>query len=108
MLPRVGKRGWGVSVEFGVRHGPVTLAGVGQSRDGRYRLVASEGQVVPGPHLAIGDATSRVGFGRNPGGWTGEWSGTGVGHHWALATGHLFPDLRALSELLDVALVTVG
>jgi hypothetical protein len=31
-----------------------------------------------------------------------------VGHHWALATGHLFPDLRALSELLDVALVTVG
>jgi L-arabinose isomerase len=30
-----GKRGWGVSVEFDVRHGPVTLLGIGQEPDGR-------------------------------------------------------------------------
>jgi L-arabinose isomerase len=36
-----GKRGWGVSVEFTVATGPVTLLGVGQRRDGRYVLVAS-------------------------------------------------------------------
>ena len=29
-----GKRGWGVSVEFDVAHGPVTLCGLGQDRDG--------------------------------------------------------------------------
>ncbi|WP_051950861.1 L-fucose/L-arabinose isomerase family protein [Actinacidiphila yeochonensis] len=102
-----GKRGWGVSVEFDVRHGPVTLLGIGQRRDGRFRLVASQGRVVPGPLLAIGNTTSRVDFGRNPGEWTDEWSGSGVAHHWALATGHIIPDLRALADLMELELVTV-
>ncbi|MFC9653206.1 MULTISPECIES: arabinose isomerase [unclassified Streptomyces] len=103
-----GKRGWGVSVEFDVRHGPVTLVGLGQSRDGRYRLVAAEGEVVPGPHLEIGNTTSRVDFGCDPGEWTDAWSASGVGHHWALATGALLPDLRALSGLTGLELVEVS
>ncbi|MFJ9031957.1 arabinose isomerase [Streptomyces sp. NPDC102274] len=103
-----GKRGWGVSVEFDVRHGPVTLVGFGQSRDGRYRLVAAEGEVVPGPHLEIGNTTSRVDFGCDPGEWTDAWSASGVGHHWALATGGLLPELRALSGLTGLELVEVS
>jgi L-arabinose isomerase len=103
-----GKRGWGVSVEFDVRHGPVTLIGVGQTRDGRYRLIAAEGEVVGGPLLEIGNTTSRVDFGRDPGEWTDEWSGTGVGHHWTLAVGHLLPELRCLADLSGLDLVTVG
>ncbi|MFJ9210527.1 arabinose isomerase [Streptomyces sp. NPDC102264] len=103
-----GKRGWGVSVEFDVRHGPVTLVGLGQSRDGRYRLIAAEGEVVPGPHLEIGNTTSRVDFGCDPGEWTDAWSASGVGHHWALATGTLLPELRALSGLTGLELVEVS
>ncbi|RYJ31714.1 putative L-arabinose isomerase [Streptomyces sp. L-9-10] len=103
-----GKRGWGVSVEFDVRHGPVTLVGLGQSRDGRYRLIAAEGEVVPGPHLEIGNTTSRVDFGCDPGEWTDAWSASGVGHHWALATGALLPELRALSGLTGLELVEVS
>ncbi|MEV6318736.1 L-fucose/L-arabinose isomerase family protein [Streptomyces sp. NPDC051776] len=100
-----GKRGWGVSVEFNVRHGPVTLVGIGQTRDGRYRLIAAEGEVVGGPLLAIGNTTSRVDFGRDPGEWTDEWSASGVGHHWALATGHLVPVLRCVADLSEMNLV---
>ncbi|MFE2944642.1 arabinose isomerase [Streptomyces sp. NPDC059255] len=103
-----GKRGWGVSVEFDVRHGPVTLVGIGQSRDGRYRLIAAEGEVVDGPHLEIGNTTSRVDFGCDPGEWTDAWSASGVGHHWALATGALLPELRALSGLSGLELVEVS
>lgn len=102
-----GKRGWGVSVEFDVRHGPVTLVGLGQTRDGRYRLVAAEGEVVPGPLLEIGNTTSRVDFGCDPGEWTDAWSASGVGHHWALATGRLLPELRCLAGLTDLELVEV-
>ena len=40
------------------------------------------------PHLAIGNTTSRVDFGCHPGLWTDAWSVSGVGHHWALGTGH--------------------
>ncbi|MEW1718088.1 L-fucose/L-arabinose isomerase family protein [Streptomyces sp. NPDC093109] len=103
-----GKRGWGVSVEFDVRHGPVTLVGLGQTRDGRYRLIAAEGEVVDGPHLEIGNTTSRVSFGCDPGEWTDAWSASGVGHHWALATGALLPELRALAGLTGLDLVEVA
>ncbi|NUP45514.1 MAG: L-fucose/L-arabinose isomerase family protein [Streptomyces sp.] len=102
-----GKRGWGVSVEFDVRHGPVTAVGLGQTRDGRYRLIASQGDVVGGPLLKIGNTTSRVDFGRDPGEWCDEWSAGGVGHHWALATGHIVPELRALAELTGIGLTVV-
>ncbi|MGH3492878.1 MAG: arabinose isomerase, partial [Sciscionella sp.] len=102
-----GKRGWGVSVEFDVQHGPVTTCGLGQARDGSFCLVASEGTVVPGPLLKIGNTTSRVDFGRDPGEWTDEWSGSGVAHHWALGTGHRIGELHAVADLLGLDLVTV-
>jgi L-arabinose isomerase len=103
-----GKRGWGVSVELDVRHGPVTALGIGQLRDGSYRMVASEGRVVPGPVLHIGNTTSRVDFGCDPGEWTDAWSGSGVGHHWALGTGHRVDELRAVADLLGLDLRVVS
>ena len=97
-----GKRGWGVSVEFDVRHGPVTTFGVGQDPDGRFIFVTSEGEVVPGPLLAIGNTTSRVDFGCHPGEWVDAWSATGVNHHWALSVGHNAATFRAAASLLGV------
>ena len=97
-----GKRGWGVSVEFDVQHGPVTLLGLGQDRDGALAFVASEGTVIPGPLLEIGNTTSRVDFGRDPGEWVDEWSATGIGHHWSLSIGHRAADYRAAASLLGI------
>ncbi|GAB2850538.1 arabinose isomerase [Microbacterium insulae] len=97
-----GKRGWGVSVEFDVQHGPVTLLGLGQDQDGSLAFVASEGVVVPGPLLAIGNTTSRVDFGRDPGLWVDQWSQTGIGHHWSLAVGHRAADFKAAANLLGI------
>jgi L-arabinose isomerase len=97
-----GKRGWGVSVEFDVKHGPVTTFGIGQEQDGSYTFVASEGEVKPGPLLAIGNTTSRVDFGVDPGEWVDNWSQTGIGHHWALSVGHRAQDFRAAANLLGL------
>lgn len=97
-----GKRGWGVSVEFDVAHGPVTTLGLGQERDGSYVLVTSEGAVVDGPLLRIGNTTSRVDFGRDPGRWVDDWSATGVGHHWALCIGHQADTVAAAASLLGI------
>jgi L-arabinose isomerase len=102
-----GKRGWGISVEFDVRHGPVTALGLTQRRDGTLRLVASEGEVVGGELLKIGNTTSRVNFGCDPGEWCDEWSATGVAHHWALGTGHRVAEVRAVAELLDLEVVVI-
>src|SRR5882724_6539340 len=95
-----GKRGWGVSVEFDVKHGPVTAFGIAQQRDGAFRFVASAGEVVPGPLLRIGNTTSRVRFADDPGEWTDRWSATGISHHWVLGVGDLRPELRATADLL--------
>jgi L-arabinose isomerase len=103
-----GKRGYGVSVEFDVKHGPVTAFGVIQRRDGRFAFVASEGETVDGPLLQIGNTTSRVDFGCDPGEWVDAWSATGISHHWALGTGHRIADLKALADLLEIELVTVN
>lgn len=97
-----GKRGWGVSVEFDVAPGPVTLLGLGQDRDGSFSFVASEGTVVPGDLLAIGNTTSRVDFNRDPGEWVDDWSATGVGHHWSLSVGSRANDYRAAASLLGI------
>ncbi|MGV8847717.1 arabinose isomerase [Tessaracoccus sp.] len=97
-----GKRGWGVSVEFDVAHGPVTTLGLGQDRDGSFVLVTSEGSVVEGPLLRIGNTTSRVDFGRDPGQWVDDWSATGVGHHWALCVGHQAANVTAVASLLGI------
>lgn len=97
-----GKRGWGVSVEFDVQPGPVTLLGLGQDRDGSLSFIASEGVVVPGPLLEIGNTTSRVDFQRDPGEWVDEWSATGIGHHWSLSIGHRADDYRAAANLLGI------
>jgi L-arabinose isomerase len=103
-----GKRGWGVSVEFDVKHGPVTAFGIGQERDGSFRFVGSAGRVVAGPLLKIGNTTSRVDFGCDPGQWADQWSATGISHHWALGTGDLLPELRAVAELLGTDLTEVA
>lgn len=97
-----GKRGWGVSVEFDVRPGPVTLLGLGQDRDGSLAFVVSEGQVVGGPLLQIGNTTSRVDFGIDPGQWADNWSATGVGHHWSLSVGSRAADYQAAANLLGI------
>jgi L-arabinose isomerase len=97
-----GKRGWGVSVEFDVQPGPVTTFGLGQDRDGSFVFITSEGTVVPGPLLEIGNTTSRVSFGGDPGEWVDEWSQTGIGHHWALCVGHRAADIKAAAALLGI------
>ncbi|GAA4223720.1 L-arabinose isomerase [Streptosporangium album] len=102
-----GKRGWGVSVEFDVTHGPVTAFGLLHRQDGRFGFVVSEGEVVDGPLLRIGNTTSRVDFGCDPGEWTDAWSATGISHHWALGTGHRVAELRAVADLLGVDLIEV-
>lgn len=97
-----GKRGYGVGVEFDVRPGPVTLLGLGQDRDGSLSFVASEGTIVPGPSLSIGNTTSRVDLGQDPGEWVDAWSATGVGHHWSLSVGARAADYQAAASLLGI------
>jgi len=102
-----GKRGEGVAVELAVRRGPVTLLALTQRRDGGYRLVVAEGEVVPGPTLQLGNTTSRVAFGMDPGEWVDAWCAAGPSHHWALGTGHHAATLHRVADLLGAEIVQI-
>lgn len=103
-----GKRGYGVSVEFDVRHGPVTLVGLGQDADGTLRLVTAEGEVSGGPLLQIGNTTSRVNFHCDPGEWVDAWSASGVDHHWSLAVGHISDEVHAVAQVMGMPFAKVS
>lgn len=103
-----GKRGYGISVEFNVRTGPVTVLGVTQDAEGRLRLIAAEGESLPGPILHIGNTNSRLRFALPPGDFVNEWCQHGPTHHCALGVGHRLGELRKLATLLKLDLHVVA
>ncbi len=103
-----GKAGSGVSVEFGVRTGPVTIFAVTQTRDGRLKTLAAEGECIPGPTLKIGNTNSRLRFSLPPAPFMNAWCEEGPTHHCALGVGHRAGALRKVCRLLDLEFVEVG
>src|SRR6185437_8478844 len=84
-----GKRGQGVSVEFRVKAGPVTLLGLTQTAEGGLKMIAAEGESIPGPILRIGNTNSRLRFGPGPREFVNRWCGEAPTHHCALGVGHV-------------------
>ncbi len=103
-----GKRGRGVSVEFNVKTGPVTVLGLTQTAEGRFKFVAAEGESLPGPVLRIGNTNSRIRFGLPPAAFLNRWCQEGPTHHCALGLGHRVAELEKVASLLHVPLVRIG
>jgi L-arabinose isomerase len=103
-----GKRGYGISVEFKVKNGPVTILGLTQTADGRLKMLASEGESIPGPTLQIGNTNSRLKFSLDPAEFMNRWAEQGPTHHCALGVGHQLGKIKKLARLLDIELVVVG
>lgn len=103
-----GKRGYGISVEFSVKMGPVTILGMTQTADGRLKMLAAEGESIPGDTLQIGNTNSRLKFSLDPATFMNRWCEAGPTHHMALGVGHQLGKIRKLARLLDFELVIVG
>jgi L-arabinose isomerase len=102
-----GKAGYGVAVEFGVKTGPVTIFGVTQTRAGNLKMLAAEGESLPGPTLKIGNTNSRLRFALPPAAFMNAWCEQGPTHHCALGAGHHAGTLRKVARLLSLEFVEV-
>ena len=102
-----GKRGAGLSVELRVRYGPVTIVGCTQTADGRLKLLAAEGESIPGETFRIGNTNSRLRFGHRPAEFLERWCEQGPTHHVALGIGHQVGRLRKVADLLGLELTVV-
>lgn len=103
-----GKRGYGLSVEFKVKLGPITILTMTQTADGRLKMVAAEGEAISGPTMQIGNTNSRLKFSLDPATFMNRWSEEGTTHHCALGLGNQVSKLQKLSRLLGVTFETVG
>jgi L-arabinose isomerase len=103
-----GKRGAGLSVEFKVRYGPVTIVGCTQTADGRLKLLGAEGESIPGATFRIGNTNSRLRFGHPPAEFLERWCAEGPTHHVALGVGHVAREVRGVASLLGLEYAEVG
>lgn len=97
-----GKVGSGLSVEMAVKNGPVTLLSVIESGDGKLKLLAAEGESVPGPILEIGNTNSRYRFPIGARRFITDWNSHGPAHHCAVGLGHIASKLEKLAQLLQM------
>jgi L-arabinose isomerase len=102
-----GKSGAGLSVEFKVRRGPVTILGVSQTADGRLKLIAAEGEAIPGPTFRIGNTNTRIRFAKGPAAFMDTWCAEGPTHHVALGIGGQLGRIRKAAALLELELAVV-
>jgi L-arabinose isomerase len=91
-----------------VRLGPVTILGVSQTADGNLKLIAAEGESIPGPTFQIGNTNSRIRFAAGPTAFFDEWCAEGPTHHVALGVGHQLSRIRKAADLLGVELAVVA
>ena len=103
-----GKRGAGLSVEFKVRYGPITIVGCTQTADGRLKLVVAEGESIPGDTFRIGNTNSRLRFSLPPAEFFERWCAEGPTHHVALGVGHHAAEARKVASILGLAYAEVG
>ena len=103
-----GKRGAGLSVEFKVRYGPVTIVGCTQTAEGTLKLIVAEGESIPGETFRIGNTNSRLRFGLPPAAFFERWCAEGPTHHVALGVGHVAAEVAKVASLLGLEYAEVG
>jgi L-arabinose isomerase len=102
-----GKVGRGLSVEMSVKYGPVTLLSVVDDKAHGFKLLAAEGESVPGEALRIGNTNSHYRFSIGAKGFVEAWNAQGPAHHCAIGIGHLSDKLSKLARLLQISFVQV-
>jgi L-arabinose isomerase len=97
-----GKRGRGVSVEFSLRRGPITMLGLGSDESGRFSFIAAEGESQAGIVPKQGNTLTRGYFGPDISRFVEDWSAAGNNHHYSLSLGHNASVLEKLAKTLGI------
>lgn len=102
-----GKSGSGIGVEFSLKAGPVTLLSINVDRNGKFRMIAAEGESIAGEIPQTGNTNTRVSFGGDVCDFLTRWCEAGPTHHLALGVGHHLNTLRKFAKISGIELVEV-
>lgn len=102
-----GKPGSGASVEFKIKEGPITMLGITQKADGKFKFVIGEGISKKGPIPPTGNTNTRGFFEPNTKDFIKAWVMEGPTHHYALGVGHHAKTLKKVADALGIEAVIV-
>jgi len=97
-----GKRGSGPSVEYKLKVGPITMLGLTQTYDGRFKMVVAEGESLPGAIPATGNTNTRGKFKPNVINFLEKWTLEGPTHHFALGIGHIADKIEKVAGYFNI------
>lgn len=102
-----GKRGYGVGVEFQLKNGPMTIVGLTQTYEGKFKFVVAEGESLPGQIPQTGNTNTRGRFPPGVAGFIENWSLEGPTHHFALGVGHIAHMIEGFARCWGIECVNV-
>lgn len=102
-----GKRGFGPSVEYNVKVGPITMFGLTQDFEGQFKFVLAEGESLPGPIPATGNTNTRGKFKPDVRNFLEKWSLAGATHHFSLGVGHIAHKIELVAKYLNINYVLI-
>jgi L-arabinose isomerase len=103
-----GKFGSGVSVEFKVKNGPITIAGLTVRENGKFALIVAEGESLPGDIPQTGNTNTRAKFNPDMPSFVENWTDAGVTHHFALGVGHTVGTWKKIARIVNMEIQVVA
>ena len=102
-----GKPGHGASVEFKIKEGPITMLGITQNAEGKFKFVIGEGISKKGPIPPTGNTNTRGFFAPTTKEFVKKWVMEGPTHHYALGVGHHAETIGKIADILGIEYVIV-
>ena len=100
-----GKPGAGISVEFKLKTGPITLLSCSVGADGRLKLIAAEGESMPGEIPQTGNTNTKCRFKVPVEEFVERWCAAGPTHHLALGTGRHLEEIEVFARMAGINLI---
>jgi len=102
LLKYHGKPGYGASVEFKLKEGPITMLGITSNYQGQFKFVIGQGESVRGPIPPTGNTNTRGFFKPDVRTFLRAWVAEGPTHHYALGIGHHAQTIANIADILGI------
>lgn len=102
-----GKSGSGISVEFNIKEGPITLLSTSSDRNGNIKFVLAKAQSIKGAIPQTGNTNTRCKFPMPVTEFLEKWCAAGPTHHLALGAGDNSEAIKLFAKLSHIELTEI-
>lgn len=103
-----GKKGHGISVEFPLKFGPITMVSLTHDENLNFKLIYAEGESREGWLPKQGNSVTRGDFGMDVRDFLCDWVKAGATHHAALCLGHAGGMIEKFGALKGIPVQRIG